>query len=166
MPKHQKICTAVHQNGTPYFIIPIIVVSKPAQAGLYASDGNGHFGIGFPDLIAVYDGSPIRSLARFASRRIGVVAAWPLACSIMANHGVYVTGRYQKAQPRPAESLKVRSGMPIRLCDDGYFIAVAFQYAADDGSAKAGMIYIGIARHQAKIRPIPAAFFHFRPCQG
>ena len=53
--------------------------------------------------------------------------------------------------------------MPVGLGNDTDTIAPSFQYAADEGCGKTGVIDIGVAIDVDKIELIPAAAFHVLP---
>ncbi len=55
--------------------------------------------------------------------------------------------------------------MPVGMGNDTDTIAPAFQYAADEGCGKTGVIDIGVASEVAKIELIPAAAFDVLPAR-
>ena len=84
----------------------------------------------------------------------------------MADHAVHVAAADEEAVLRLAEPLEVLAVSVAGLGQHADLIALGFQQTADDGSAKAGVVHIGIAAHHHKVQLLPPAGLHIGPADG
>ena len=82
----------------------------------------------------------------------------------MVDHGVHISGCYKKTKAGFAKYLNALFLSPVRLWNDAYTVASAFQKTADNGRTKRRMVYIGISGKINKIYLIPSSFNHFFFC--
>ena len=78
----------------------------------------------------------------------------------MRHHRVDVARRNEIGQPGFAELAEFFGIAAIRLRENPHAVAFRLQHSGDNGNAKAGMVYIGVARNIDKIHIIPTAL----PC--
>ena len=161
---HQKIGLAVQQNGPLHTLRPVIVMGKPAEAGLDAANEDGDVLIESADQIAVDHGGVVRALAHYAAGGKGIGLAAVLADGVVVYHRVHIAAGNQKAQPRSAENIDGLGIFPIRLGNNAHGIAGVLQHTADNGVAKGGVIYISVTDHvdEIALRPAPVKHFLFR----
>jgi len=84
----------------------------------------------------------------------------------MIDHAVDVAGGNQKRELRLPKHAKWLHAMPVRLRDDADGVAVAFEHARDDGSAKAGMVDVRIPGDKYKIELVDAPRAHLLAVDG
>ena len=106
----KKVCLRVENERTAHLVVPVVIVSEPAQGCLQSPDDQGDIPVHLPDLLTVHQYRPIRSLAGFAPWGIGILRAFPFGGSVMCHHGVDVAGGHQKSRAKPR---KVRSTASI-----------------------------------------------------
>ena len=135
-------------------------MGQPPQRGFNAANENGGLFITAADQIAVYHRGIIRPLSRHTAGGEGVITTAALCHGIVVHHGIHIAAHDQKTQtgfPEHPDALRI---LPVRLGDDTHFIAVGFQYPADDGMTEGGMIHVGIPDDIYKITLFPAPLFH------
>ena len=66
--------------------------------------------------------------------------------------------------PRACYFKQVLNGKHVRMAL--IMELLGFQQAADDGSAEAGVVHIGVTAHHHKVQLVPAACFHVCPADG
>jgi len=102
----------------------------------------------------------------FAAGGVFVLGAGNFCHGIVADHAVHIAAADEKAVLRLAEPLEVLAVGIAGLCQYAHLVALGFQQAADDGSAKAGVVHIGVTAHHHKVQLLPAPGFHVRPADG
>src|SRR5271157_198167 len=155
--EHQKISPRINENGTPYTIFPPVIVGKPPEACLNASQHDAHIAESLPDPIRINSGGPVRAKPCPASGRIVITGAWSLIGRIVGNHGVKVPGSNPEEETWSAEPLEVLSGAPIGLSDDGRPETRSFKRSPDEGCTVGWVIHVCIACHQDYVDIVPAA---------
>ena len=125
--ENQHIGTAVHQHGTAHGIRPIIIMRHAAQAGLNATDDNGHIGIKFPQAVAIDYSRPLRTEAGLAARRIRILMTHLFRRGKLIEQGIHIPRRDKKPQPWFSQAVKIPGRMPVRLGNNPYFIAMLFE---------------------------------------
>ena len=128
-----EIRAAVQEEGTFQAVRPVIVVGQSPEACFDAAQDNGDMGEVPAYQAAVDHGSPIRAPPGFSSRRIGVGVPALFGHGVMVDHGIHIPGGYQKSQPGRSEEADAVFFLPIRLGNNGYRVAPAFQNPADNG---------------------------------
>ncbi|EJW99958.1 hypothetical protein EVA_11936 [gut metagenome] len=113
-------------------------MGKPSQAGLNASQDDGGLFVGLTDQVAVNDHRHIRPKSHDPPGRIGVLLSVLFGDRIVVDHGIHVSGAYQKPQARFPKHLDTFFFSPVRLGKDPHPVAPAFQKAADDRRSKGG----------------------------
>ena len=86
----QQITFSIYHDGAAHFVAPIIVMRYAAQAAFYASQHNRHVLKGLATALAIDDGSTVRTLAAYITRRVGVITADFAICGVAVDHGVHV----------------------------------------------------------------------------
>ena len=162
----KQVGTAVLQNGAAHCIIPVIVVGKPAQAGLDAADDDGCAGESLSHTVGVNDNRPVGALARLAAGSIVILGSPALCHRIVSHHGVNVARVDEHAVPGLAHGKEILGTVPVGLGQDGHPETGLFQRPGDDRRAKRRVIHIGIAGDQQKIIIIPAPGHHVLPVDG
>ncbi len=107
-----------------------------------------------------------RACAALAAGGVFVLGAGDLCDGIVADHAVHVAAADEEAVLRLAEPLEVLAVGVAWLGQHADLIALGFQQTADDGSAKAGVVHIGIAAHHHKVQLLPPAGLHIGPADG
>ena len=139
-------------------------MGEAAQRSLQTADGDRHVTPYTANGTAVGDGGAIGSQTRLAAGGVGVLTAFALGGGVVGHHGVDVAAVDQKRQPRRTKAAIIL--VALGLGEDAHAIAVAFQHTGDDGGAEAGVVHVGVTRHQHKIRLLPSALFHVRRRNG
>ena len=67
-PINQYIGPGVHHYGTPYLIVPVIIMAQPPEAGLQTTYYHRHIPVCLPGPVAVNDDCPVGPPARLAAR--------------------------------------------------------------------------------------------------
>ena len=159
----QQIGAAVLQNGAADGVIPVIVMGKPAQAGLDAADDDGGAGESLPRPVGIDDDRPVGPLAGHTAGGVAVLGPAALGHRVMGHHGVDVARIDEHAVAGLTHGKKIVSIVPVGLGQDGHPEAGLFQRPGNDRRAEGGMIHIGIAGNQQKIIIIPAPGDHILP---
>ena len=159
----KQVGTAVLQNGAAHCIVPVIVVGKPAQAGLDAADDNGRAGEGLSCPVGIHDDRPVGALARDTAGGIVILGSPALCHRIVSNHRVNVARIDEHAVSGLAHGKEIIGIVPVGLGQDGHPEAGFFQRPGDDRRTKRGVIHIGIAGDQQKVVIIPAPGDHILP---
>ena len=141
-------------------------MGKTAEGCFDAADDNGNMGIAPADEIAVDGGGIVRAQAHFAPGGEIVIAPAAFCHGIVVHHGVHIAAHHQKAQARGAQKLDAVRVLPVRLGDDAHLKPMGLQNPADDGMAKGGVVYIGVADDIDKIALFPAPGVHIGPRDG
>ncbi|MPM68793.1 hypothetical protein SDC9_115727 [bioreactor metagenome] len=147
----QDVALAVHHDGAAHLVAPIVIMRNAAQAALNAAQHDGHVLVGLAAALAVDDGGAVRALAAHVAGRVGVVTADLAVRRVAVDHRIHVARRHAPEQVRTAQRLERLGALPVRLRDDAHAKALGLQHAADHGHAEAGVVHIGITRHQDHI---------------
>ena len=160
-PIGNHICPGINEYTVLYFIFPIIIMGQSSQAGFNPAQNNGCFFISLADQIAVHDHCAVRSKSHLTARRVRILLSVLLRHCIVIYHGIHISGRYQKSQPRFSKYLNTLLLFPVRLRNDTHFISTALQQPADNRSTKGRMVHIGITCNIGKVYLLPPPLFHF-----
>jgi hypothetical protein len=74
----------------------------------------------------------------------------------MIDHGVHISGGDEEAKTRLAVNLYALRIAPVGLADQGDAVAAGLQQAADDRSAEALVVHVGVAADIDKVGPVNA----------
>ncbi len=110
--------------------------------------------------VAVDHHGVVGSLACDTTGGVGVLATAVFSYRIVVDHGIHIAGGDQKPQARLTEYLDGGRVTPIGLRDEAHLVAMRFEYTADDGSTKGGVIHVGVAVDVHEITLLPAARIH------
>ena len=155
-----QIRSGIQKDGAFHLVRPVIIVSQSPKTRFNSADDDRGVTIRAPDQIAVYHRRIIRPFSHNASRRVGIHTAPFLGDRIMVDHGIHITGRYQKGQSRLAQNRNRAVVLPIRLRNDSHRISMGFQNSRDNGMSKGRMIHIGISAHIDEIKLLDSALLH------
>ena len=81
----------IQQNAAAHLIVPVIIVPKPAQAGLNTAQNHRHILIDPADEIAVDNHRPIRPQAHAPSGGVGVCGAVLFGHRVVIYHGIHIS---------------------------------------------------------------------------
>ena len=156
----QQIGARIKENGTPYFIIPVIIVGKASQRRFKSADNYRHVAVSLPYPVAVdYHGS-VRPHARSAARSICVRIAALFCNGIVRDHGVDIAGADHEAELRSAESFEILGAVPVGLREEADLISRRLQHARYYRGSEARMVNVRIATDIDEIHLAPAAAVH------
>ena len=145
---------------------PVVIVGKAAQRSFQTTQDHRQVGIGLLGKAGVHGGAAVRAGTALAAGGVLVLGAGDLCHGIVADHAVHVAAADEEAVLRLAEPLEVLAVGVAGLGQHADLVAFRFQQTADDGSAKAGVVHIGVAAHHHKVQLLPAPGFHVRPADG
>jgi hypothetical protein len=147
-------------------VLPVIIVSDPAQGRLDAAEHDRHVLVGFLAALAVHQAGTIGPRAGQATRGVGVVGADFLVGGVAVDHRIHVAGRDTEEQVRLAELHEVVLGLPVGLGNDADPETLGLEQATDDCHAERRVIDVGIARDNDDVAGIPAELIHLLPAHG
>ena len=147
-------------------IQPVVVMRKPPQRRFQTAQDHGQIGVGLLGELGVNGGAAIRPGPADAAGGVFVLGAGDLGHRVVAHHAVHIAAADKEAVFRLAKPLKVLTVAVTGLGQHAHLVALGFQQTADDGSAKAGVIHIGVAAHDHKIQLVPPPRFHVRAADG
>ena len=157
----KKITFRVDHNGAANLVLPIVVMRNAPQRALDTAQDDGHVAIRFAAALAVHNGCTVGPLAARIPCGIGIVSADLAVSRVPVDHGIHVARRHAKKQVGPAQGLERVCALPIRLRQNAHPETLHFQHAPDHGHAKAGMVDIGVARHNDDVAAVPTQRCHF-----
>ena len=156
----EKVCLRIQQNRALELVGPVVVVGKPSETCLNATDDNGRFFVALANQVAVDRYGVVRALAHDAAGRVGVRFAVMAGDGVVVDHRVHVAAADQKAETRLPQD-RYRIGIfPIRLGDDANLVAVRFQNARDDRVPERRMVDVSVADNIDEVALRPAAAVH------
>ena len=135
---------------------PVIVVGEPPQRGLQTAQDHGQVGVGLLGQPGIHGGAAVRPGTALSAGGVFVLGAGDLGDGVVADHAVHIAAADEEAILRLPEPLEVLAVGIAGLCQYAHLVALGFQQAADDGSAKAGVVHIGVAAHDHKVQLIPS----------
>jgi hypothetical protein len=162
----QEVGPAVDQERAPDLVRPVVVVGESPQAGLDATDHDGHVWKDLPTALGVHDRRPVRAFARDTQRRVGVVTTRFLVTRVVIHERVHVSAGHAEEQRRGTEFRKSVLRLPIGLIEDSDSKTVALELAPDEGHAETGMIDVRIAGHQHDVTGLPPERVHLALSAG
>ena len=124
---------------------------EPPQRRFQTAQDHGQIGVGLLGELGVNGGAAIRPGPADAAGGVFVLGAGDLGHRVVAHHAVHIAAADKEAVFRLAEPLKVLAVGITGLGQHAHLVALGFQQTADDGSAKAGVIHIGVAAHDHKV---------------
>ena len=127
-----------------------------AQARLDAAKHDRHAGEGLAAALRIDDDGPVGPLPALAVGCVGVVVAQPLVGGVAVDHGVHVAARDAEVEGGLAERTEGLRGGPIGLREDAHAEALRLEEAGNECHAEAGVVDVGVARHQHHIAGLPA----------
>ena len=145
---------------------PVVVVGKAAERCFQTAQNDGQVRVCLLGKSGVDGGAAVGPCAALAAGRILVLRAGDLCDGIVTHHAVHIAAADEEAVLRLAEPLEVLAVGVAGLGQHAHLVALGFQQAADDGSAEAGVVHIGVTAHHHKVQLVPAACFHVCPADG
>jgi len=164
--KADDVRTGTLSDAGQHGVHPVIVVGKAPQGGFQTAQDDRQIRVSFLGQFGVHGGAAVRAGTALAAGRIFVLGAGDLGHGIVADHAVHVAAANEEAVLRLAEPLEVLAVGVAGLGQHAHLVALGFQQAADDGSAEAGVVHIGVTAHHHKVQLVPAPGFHVCPADG
>jgi len=164
--KNQHVGLGIRQHRAAHGIGPVVVMRDAAQAGLDRADDHGGAGVGFAATLRIHSDRAIRALVRRGVGRVGIVGADLAVRGVAVDHRIHVARRHTEIQRGLTQLTKRIGRQPVRLADDADAIALCFQQSSDQRHAEAGVVDVGIPRHQNDVARIPAERGHFGTRHG
>ena len=158
--------TGIFSDAGQHSVQPVIVMRKTAQGGFQAAQDHGQVRVSLFGQLGVNRGAAVRAGTALSAGGILILRAGDLCHRVVAHHAVHIAAADEEAVLRLAEPLEVLAVGIAGLCQHADLIALCLQQAADDGSAKAGVVHIGVTAHHHKVQLVPAACFHVCPADG
>ena len=106
------------------------------------------------------DDGAVGPLPAFAIGRVGVVVAQPLIGGVAVDHGVHVAARDAEVERGLAERTEGLRGGPLWLRKDADAEALRLEEPGHQRHAEAGVVDVGVARHQHHVAGLPAERLH------
>ena len=131
-----------------------------AQTGFNAAEHQRHFGEGFFAALRVDQSRAIWTFAAQTTWGVGIVASNFSIRRVAVNHGVHVARAHAPKKIGFAKRFESLCAIPIRLANQTDSEALLFKGSANNGHAKTGVIYIGIAADNDDVARIPAQHIH------
>ena len=145
---------------------PVVVVGKAAERCFQTAQNDGQVRVCLLGKSGVDGGAAVGPCAALAAGRILVLRAGDLCDGIVTHHAVHIAAADEEAVLRLSKPLEVLAVGVAGLGQHAHLVALGFQQAADDGSAEAGVVHIGVTAHHHKVQLVPAACFHVCPADG
>ena len=138
-------------------------MAEPAKGSFNSADDDGSALVGLPDQVAVDNDRVIGPFADNAAGGVGVLVAALFCHSVMVDHGIHISRGDEKAQTRLSVNLHARRIAPVGLADQGNAVAARLQQPADDRSAEARVVHVGVAAYIDKVGLRDAVLYEFLP---
>ena len=151
---------AVEQDGTPYFVRPVVVVGDATQRRLDAADDDRHARERAASEVRVDEGRAVGTAVRGATGGVLVDGARLLLRRQLVEHRVEVARADAHEEPRSAHACHVGRRGPVGLGDDADLVAATLEKARDEDRAEGGMIDVRVARDDEDVELGPAARIH------
>ena len=157
-----KVGARVAEDASAQTVLPVVIVGEASQRSLDATQHHGHIGIELFEYLGIHYRGIVGAHTMTTARSIGIVATQTTVRRIAVDHRVHGSRRDGEEETRTTQLLEITViTMPVGLGNEGHAIALRLEHTTDDGSAKRGVVDVGITREKDYVQLIPTTQLTF-----
>ena len=161
-----QVCACLQKDRAAHAVRPVVIVGHAPQACLESAQDKRRLFKGPADQVAVDHHGVVGALSHLAARAEGIAASMLFVDRVVVDHGIHISGGYQKAKTRLTQGSNALGLAPVRLADHSHRISSGLQDTRNNGRPEARVVHIRISADIYKIQLFNPLGLHVLPAHG